>query len=604
MSVDDARTFLNRAHLRRKDPIMLATVSGIATTNVGMIEWFFRTTPVAIITTKSIQVDPNPGNREPVITEPQPGCFGNAVGLRNPGLERAKQEFRQLRRRLWEKASRTDQPLLNISIAGRNAQEFSRLTRSLAPFADMLELNLSCPHTWEGYGSTIGCSPHLVDECTRAAVEAAGGVPVFAKLTPNVDPLELLGLIARRAVAAGAAGITAINTVGPDQYRDPETGSVILNNPAPPDSAIADGLGGQSGRWIRSRALECVSEIRRVLGPGVPIIGMGGVENVDDARALRTAGADAVGVGSALALVHQEDWPAMLWAISGGCTEKRLTASTGTRSRHAQRGRYRKDGNHPVRYRTAAGMTFFNRTVAARRDFGGGLFELELEGALSFDAGQSCFLRLPDIGEKPFSPAVAEPATFLIRRRGPMTEALGRLKHGDSLFIRGPYGSGVGVINSHTAENVVRDSRNATALILAAGSGAALVPRLAERLAATGASVEAWIGVRDEVTGVPLDAAIRRHAALHLVVDRGVVGRVLQETDSRYGRVSSPGTLWTVGPEPFMEAAVELGLKLGLPLNKIFLSLEEEMLCGVGLCGMCHRNGHLTCQYGTFVEAS
>ncbi|TVQ37277.1 MAG: dihydroorotate dehydrogenase [Spirochaetaceae bacterium] len=573
------------SHLRRDTAVLLATVSGIATTNPGMIEWFARETMVTVITTKSFQVEPNCGNREPVITEPQPGSFGNAVGLRNPGLAVARSELTELRSR-WSElrpaitesgidtvvtAAVRDgtQPalLLNVSIAGRDEAEFRVLARELAPLADLLELNLSCPHAGGGYGAAIGCDPVLVARCTRAAVDAAGATPVFAKLTPNTSHI---GAIAQRAVAAGATGIVAINTVGPEQYRERETGTVILNNPA------LQGRGGQSGRWVRERALECVRDIRRAIGPQVPIIGMGGVERPADARAMRAAGADVVGVGSALALVHQQDWPGMLRAM----------AQPGADSR--------------VRYRPKAGMDYRRLAVSHRRELGGGLFELGLRGSLTFEPGQSCFLRLPEIGEKPFSPALADPATFLIRRRGPFTNALGTLEPNGYVFVRGPYGEGPGVIDAEAAGTAARMTPG-TAYILAAGSGAALAPRLALRLTAAGLPVRIWLGLRDDVTGIPLATDIERHGPLSVVHDRGTLGRVIHEAlaspDVRAGGV---GSLWVIGPAAFMRASAAEFSGSGVPFRAIRCSLEEEMLCGVGLCGMCHRDGRLTCQYGTF----
>lgn len=573
-------------------PILLATVSGIGSTNPGMIEWFARETPVTIITTKSIQVHPNRGNREPVITEPLPGSFGNAVGLKNPGVAVSVREYGELRRRLFAGTGPTP-PFLNISIAGRDPDEFARLARELAPLADLLELNLSCPHAHGGYGSVIGCNPALVDECTRAAVASAGTTPVFAKLTPNVDSPGDLATIAARAVAAGAAGIVAINTAGPDQYRERETGAIILNNPAPagsPGDQTLPGRGGRSGRWIREEALACIREIRAAVGPHVPLIGMGGIELPEHAREMRRAGADVVGVGSALALVHQAEWPAMLCAIA-------LSGGDHPRGTSAPCTPFNRDGT-PPRYRAEAGMTFQRRTVRERRELGGGLFELECTGTLPFSPGQTAFLWLPGVGEKPFSPALAGPATFLIRRRGAVTEALGQLKRGDSLFIRGPYGSGSGVIGEQ--------QRAGTALILAAGSGAALVPALAECLAAGGAAVHVMMGLRDDTTTPPLEQAIAGHATVQVVWDQGITGRVLLVAEKSYCGGAAPRitSLWAIGPDPFMEAAVHLGVRLGLPRDQIQISLEEEMLCGTGLCGMCHRGGRLTCSHGTLVTAA
>ncbi|MCG8477497.1 MAG: dihydroorotate dehydrogenase [Spirochaetales bacterium] len=585
---------------RLTGPIELATVSGVASTNAAMVDWFARSTPVRVITTKSIQRRPNAGNREPIITEPQPGSFGNAVGLRNPGLEATVEELRLLARR---RAGWPRDVLLNISVAAHDPAGFAELVQALAPFADLIELNLSCPHAHGGYGSAIGCDPHAVEACTAAAVAAAivdgGAVPVFAKLTPNVGDI---GVIARRAIEAGAAGITAINTTGPEQYREPESGEVILTNPAPAGARTADereaqrGRGGRSGRWVRDRALECIAAIRDAVGPAIPVIGMGGVERPEDAARMREAGADVVGVGSALALVHQREWPRFFTALRSRRVVSRSTSVSAP----------------GLRYRASAEMAFRRRIVREVRDLGADLYEIALEGELPFLAGTACFLWVPGVGEKPYSPALASPATFLVRRRGAVSTALCALRRGDAVYVRGPYGEGSGVV-AHPYRS--RGSGATHATVVAAGSGTALVPSLAASLAAAQITIETWIGMRSAETETPLESTIRRHGALHRVNDDGELGRVLSAVEQslrsavtrvRDGDESSmrPERLFfAIGPEPFMRRAVRIALRSGISPTDVHVSLEQRMMCGVGLCGLCHHEGVLTCQHGTFISA-
>ena len=614
---------------RAAGPIDLATVSGVASTNGAMIDWFARNTPVKVITTKSIQLRPNPGNREPIITEPEPGSFGNAVGLRNPGLRETVEEFRALsgRRAAWPRGV-----LLNVSIAASDPEGFAELARALAPYADLIELNLSCPHAHGGYGSAIGCDPRAVEECSAAAAEAATvadrAVPVFAKLTPNV---EGIGAIARRAIDAGATGIAAINTVGPDQYREPHSGAVILTNPAPPwatsrsEREAGRGRGGRSGRWVRRRAVECIAAIRSAVGPAVPLIGMGGAERPEDVLALRDAGADVVGVGSALALVHQREWPELFAALrspeprdgaaastveSGGVERRRLENDTpggsadrvATTAEPESRGEDRSSTPCAFRYRDSAGMAFRPFSVREMRRLDDELWEIELDGEFPFSPGEVCFLWIPGVGEKPYAPALSSPATFLVRRRGPVSTALCAQRPGDTVYVRGPYGEGAGVIVP-PAERSSLDATHVT--IVAAGSGVALVPSLAATHHSPGVTVEAWIGLRSPTTRTPLEGAIGRYATLHRVNDDGELGRVLtvMERSLRAGGAPTQRRLFAIGPDPFMRRAVEIALGLGVAPDDVHVSLEQRMMCGVGLCGLCHHDGVLTCRHGTFVSA-
>ena len=167
----------------RADRVKLATVSGVLTTSARLVEWLDAAAPaVGMITTKSYELRPNPGYREPVLVEAEPGCYGNAVGLRNPGMGRGLQELRALRRR------RTLRALLNVSLSASSAEDFALLAAAFEEEADLLELNFSCPHARGGYGAAIGSRPELVAEYVRA-VRAATRAFVLVKLTPNVEDI-------------------------------------------------------------------------------------------------------------------------------------------------------------------------------------------------------------------------------------------------------------------------------------------------------------------------------------------------------------------------------------------------------------------------------
>jgi NAD(P)H-flavin reductase len=498
-------------------------------------------------------------------------------------------------------------------------------------------------------------------------------VPVLVKLTPNVPDIAGMAAV---AVTAGAAGVTAINTVGPAVYRHREAGAPILSNPP-------NGRGGQSGEWVREAALRAVDAIRREVGPDPVIVGMGGVATGSDVAAMRRAGADVVGIGSALARVHQRDWPrylAGLAASGDGATGDGATRAGATARTVTDRGVPGRSS--PLVPRQTAGMDLRRWTVTGRRELGDGLFELDTRAAGTdpidgdgdgdddgdgggdagrgggggggrpaspggvFAPGRSVFLWLPGAGEKPFAPAVvragtvplaadldrpdldrSDPArpeanpstpelTFLIRRRGPLTEALGALEPGDPVYLRGPYG------DPHVprpTRPVRPDSPDAApapgqspdhgstagpvTLLLGAGSGAAVLPGLAEAIRAGGGTVTTLIGTREPLVPGATISALEGYGPVRVVPDEGVPARVLAEI-SDVARAAYVRRAYLCGPEPFMSRATTALSAAGIPATEIFLSLERSMRCGVGMCGECHNRGRLTCQYGTIVPAT
>ena len=539
----------------RSGGLKLATVSGILTTRPGMIEWIDRMVPeVEIITTKSYQILPNPGYREPVVLEQEIGCYANAVGLRNPGMAAGIRELSDLRRKRKLRA------LLNVSLSANCVEDFVELVRCFAPVADILELNFSCPHAADGYGASIGSDPEIVAEYVRR-IRGATPALLFPKLSPNVANI---GEIARAAVSAGADGLCAINTVGPELFREPSSGKPILSNPN-------GGKGGKSGQWIKEKAIESVTEIRRAVGPGIPIIGIGGISSAADIRRMRRAGANAVGLGSVFARVPRQDLiPLYIGALRSDFETGKQSAGTFLSTEQL------------MEYRTSR--------VRAIRSFGETLRMIILDRELPASASQYAFLFLPGAGEKPFSIARCRPATFLVRRRGPFTDALFRLSAGDRLLIRGPYGA------------EMPDSARPKAFIVAGGTGIALAPLLTQALLARGKEVTLLFGSsREEDLEIlsVLDLPSRQAAA----ADRGRPARILDILPERLdGPTAEDSCFYNVGPQGFLARACRRELALGAAPSEIYLSLETPSLCGVGLCGSCECGGRLLCKEGTFVS--
>jgi dihydroorotate dehydrogenase (NAD+) catalytic subunit len=205
----------------------------------------------------------------------------NAVGLANPGVEAEVEELRRARIQL--------QPLgaaLIASIFADTVENFARVaSRVIAAEPDLLEVNISCPNVHDEFGTPFSADPAVAGEVTTAVKEAvAGRVPVLVKLAPNVSDIAA---IARAVAAAGADGISAINTL---------SGMVIDIHARRP--ILANRSGGLSGPAIRPLAVRCIYDIYRAVE--LPIVGMGGVSSGRDAIEMIMAGASAVGIGSAV----------------------------------------------------------------------------------------------------------------------------------------------------------------------------------------------------------------------------------------------------------------------------------------------------------------
>jgi dihydroorotate dehydrogenase (NAD+) catalytic subunit len=230
------------------------------------------------VVTKSVGLEPREGYPNPTVVQVACGLL-NAMGLPNPGIDVFQEEIREIRQ------NEADVPLI-VSVYGFSTSEFVKVAKAATVAgADALELNVSCPHVKEA-GAEIGRNSGLVAEVVRE-VKNNVEVPVFVKLTPNVNDIVE---IARAAVEAGADGLTAINTVRAMAI-DVETIRPIL----------ANRIGGLSGPAIKPLAVRCVYEIYRELG-AVPIVGCGGITSWRDAVEFMLAGASAVQIGTAVAM--------------------------------------------------------------------------------------------------------------------------------------------------------------------------------------------------------------------------------------------------------------------------------------------------------------
>ena len=560
----DALKMLRRRHLDYSKEVLLATVSGVASTKPALIHYFDTKVPsIGIITTKSFQVEMNPGNREPVICETDTGNFGNSVGLRNPGLEQALYELRKLR------SDHAFQAILNVSLSANSIEDFITLVKAFDEVADLVELNFSCPHASVGYGASIGCDQAIAAEYVRAIKEATSSckAPLFVKLTPNVDDI---GSIAKAVVDSGADGLVAINTVGPIVHLDPASGMPILQNKL-------GGKGGCSGKQIFPVALNAVKAIRSACSDDIPLIAMGGVSTGNDAALLIQAGADAVGIGSALGTVDQQDWPSYLRAVKTEAEavlkglEDAIVASSASFIKQKRQ------------------MAYEKHIVTAFERYGKDTVIITLDGSLDCKAGQFAFLWLPTIGEKPFSVAHNKPLSFIIKKRGPFSEALCNLSVGSTMYVRGLYGA------------QLQNTPTKFALLLAGGTGVAVLPSLAKQLKEQGTQMTILIGTSEAATGKALlEDELGSYGTFTCVPDDGRPGRVLDLLDTI--DLESGTACYLVGPEIFMAIASRKLLGRNIEETNLYLSMERMTLCGIGMCGECACGDRLTCRWGTFMR--
>ncbi|MBJ2356038.1 alpha-hydroxy-acid oxidizing protein [Sphaerochaeta sp. S2] len=559
----DVMELLSKRHLNPDAPVLLGTVSGVASTKPRLITYFDeKVQAISIITTKSFQVEVNPGNREPVICETSVGNFGNSVGLRNPGMEQALYELRRLRK------EHSFSSYLNVSLSANSVEDFITLVKAFDEVADLVELNFSCPHASVGYGASIGCDQNIAAEYVRLIKEATKEckAPLFVKLTPNVDDI---GLIAKAVVDSGADGLVAINTVGPIVHKDPGSGLPILQNKL-------GGKGGSSGHHVYERALSAIREIRQACGDDVPLIGMGGVSSGSEAAALIASGADAVGIGSALGTVDQKAWPEYLAAVKQEA-EAILSGDNPTKEQST---------SYIIKDRQ---MAYEKHHVVKSEQYGKDTRIITLDGTLDCKAGQFAFLWIPTIGEKPFSVAHNDPLTFIVKNRGPFSAELCALQVGDDIYVRGLYGA------------QLNNEKTKKALLLGGGTGVAVLPSLADQLQSQGTEMSILVGTSESVEGKALlEEHLSSYGSFTCIADDGRPGRVLDLLDSI--PLEEEQACYLVGPEVFMAIACRKLLARGVKEHNLYLSMERTTLCGIGMCGECACGDRLTCRWGTFMQ--
>lgn len=262
---------VNIGQLMLKNPVM--TASGTFGYGEEYAE-FIDLNRLGAVVVKGLSLKPREGNPPPRIIETPSGML-NSIGLQNIGIERFIREKLPFLRQF-------DTAVI-VNFFGDSIEEYREAAMALKDVEGIhgLEMNISCPNKEAGW-SIFGTDPKTTYKVV-SSVRKVTKLPLIVKLSPNVTDISMMSRVAEEA---GADAISLINTI---------TGMAIDIKTKRPK--LANITGGLSGPAIRPIAVRMVWEASRSVR--IPIIGMGGIMNHEDAIEFILAGATAVAVGTA-----------------------------------------------------------------------------------------------------------------------------------------------------------------------------------------------------------------------------------------------------------------------------------------------------------------
>lgn len=263
-------TSVNLAGIKMKNPVTVAS----GTFGYGReFTDFIDLNKLGGICTKGTSLKPRPGNKPPRVCETASGML-NSIGLQNPGVEYFMENDLP-----WLKKFDTS---IIVNACGSSIDEYVELCKILNTLdIDGVELNLSCPNVKAGC-LAFGTTYEGVKEVTTQVRKVLTSKPLIVKLTPNVTDITLP---AKAVQDAGADGVSLINTL---------LGmSIDIHKKKP---ILANNTGGLSGPAIRPVAVRMVYQVSKAVD--IPILGMGGIVNGQDAIEFMLAGATAISIGA------------------------------------------------------------------------------------------------------------------------------------------------------------------------------------------------------------------------------------------------------------------------------------------------------------------
>lgn len=256
-----------------KNPVLLA--SGTCGVAAREFEPYFKLSELGGIVTKSLSIKPRTGNPTPRAVEIPGHGMLNSIGLQNPGIEYfVKNELPFI----------TENKVTCIlNVVGETLDDYIKVVDFIKDRSEFsaIELNLSCPNV-EG-GLDFSQDPKKAFTVV-SEIKKITKIPVWAKLSPNITDITV---IAKACIDAGADGLSLINTL---------LGLAINRWTKKP--GLPRGVGGYSGPAIKPIALRMIWQTYKQF-PNTPIIGIGGIHNVDDALEFLLCGANAVQIGTA-----------------------------------------------------------------------------------------------------------------------------------------------------------------------------------------------------------------------------------------------------------------------------------------------------------------
>jgi len=260
---------------RNDDPRLAITLGGVRLPNPLILSSMYYDTTIlrramglgfGAVTAKSITPKPRPGHPQPNlvrITTPEGPGLVNCNGFHNPGLEAYRIALASLPHRV---------PLI-VAAAGESAEDYVAVVEGLAPFGDLVEINISSPNTKLVYGWSE--RPQELATVFRA-VRKATDKPIIVKVSPDFRRINEETTIP----SARDAGITIVNCGNTRRVEEPR---------------LSQKAGGLSGPALFSRTLENVRRLREKFGDGIEIIATGGIDAPDKALQALQAGATACG---------------------------------------------------------------------------------------------------------------------------------------------------------------------------------------------------------------------------------------------------------------------------------------------------------------------